>query len=618
MSALKSNSTKINTAVEFLGDVRSKGYSETILKKYLMEKRGLSAKEVEIAFLINKNRVEAAAKEKQGKPVKKDRERPEKPSSFSNRSQIQDVTFLLPSKQPAGTALINSFLDAEKTYCNILQCLEKEYHSELARYAYQNKFQMSRKEVEEIFTRIPELLKFHNGFFLDLKRGSNIGRIFVQQFKFFEGYAEYMKDCQQTVNKMRKYIQDSRLQTCIQKISKESVRRMWRNDDMVDLLLYPLDRIMHYRDFLKKLFAWADKTQTTEYELLGKASRRIGRVSVYIEKYKYGICNQNEMNKVQKFLNNQCDILAPERAIVRRGVMTRRTSGVLGRNKHYVFFLFNDMLLWTTKNGALQNALQLRSCEVMPSSAKNSAATKFEVVYRSEKHKTLRLECQTVNERNNWYEALRRTITTAKVKYSEAWSRSESLVNTKYSEYPDNMSDEDSKVLEPSDVSKGEDVERNVEPSEQLQDPYNKRYTVTSSFRIQEFKEIDPMGENVSQVSEQDVAFYQERKDFVAENSKTSSGCLSPFEKFGSKQVGEPDEGVIVMQSPDNSNHHNRGGSVVLVRKSTSREQSENKEDGFQSSDQSIKSSIVRRSGTKSPSSSKSTSQRFTIRLDGF
>merc|ERR1719385_478660 len=101
--------------------------------------------------------------------------------------------------------------------------------------------------------------------------------------------------------------------------------------------------------------------------------------------------------------------------------MTRRTSGWTGRNKHYVFFLFNDMLLWTNKNGILQNALQLRSCEVMPSSAKNFASRKFELVYRSEKHKTLRLECDTIKERNDWYAALKRTIIAAKVKYSKAW-----------------------------------------------------------------------------------------------------------------------------------------------------------------------------------------------------
>merc|ERR1719204_2769027 len=169
------------------------------------------------------------------------------------------------------------------------------------------------------------------------------------------------------------------------------------------------------------------------------------RVAAYIEKYKYGICNQNEMNKVQKFLGDQCDILAPDRAIVRRGMMTRRTSSWKW-NKRYVFFLFNDILLWTNKNGILQNALQLRSCEVMPSSAKNYPLKKFEVVYRGERHKTLRLECAKVHERNDWYAAIKRTVATAKMNYNRAWSKSEHIVSGNYKEYPDSFSEEENEA----------------------------------------------------------------------------------------------------------------------------------------------------------------------------
>jgi len=612
-SASRSRSTKITTAVEFLRDVNSKGYSQTILKKYLMEKRNLTSEEVDVAFLINSKRIKA---EKQLKPnqSKKDRDRPEKSTSFSGRNKVQDVTFLLPSKQVEGTKVINEFLDHEKAYCNILECLQKEYYSQLVRYAEQGKFHMSKKEVEEIFIRIPDLLKFHKGFLLDLGRGSNIGRMFVKLFKFFEGYADYMKDCQQTVNKMRKYIQDTRLYSCLVIIGEQSARP---NDDMVDLILTPLNRMLDYRDFLNTLLSWTDKTQTSDYEILGKAARRIGRVSNYIEKYKYGICNQNEMNKVQKFLGDQCDILAPERAIVRRGMMIRRTSGWTGRNKHYVFFLFNDMLLWTNKNGILQNALQLRSCEVMPSSAKNYAHRKFEVVYRGEKHKTLKLECNRVKERNDWYEAIKRTITTAKVKYSQAWSRSESLVGANYKEYPDNLSEEEIKVSDVPEFRPEDADNKRVEQSEQMDDPYNKRYTVTSSFRIQEFKEIDPMGDNLSQISEQDVAFHQERRN-LNENSMPSSTRLSPFEEVGKKFDKSTDENMIIMQSPESSISHSRSGSVVLVRKKSPKveQNDEVKEEGFEFFDRRKKSSIFRQSGIESKTDVKSSLHKF--RLDDF
>merc|ERR1719320_1164470 len=100
-----------------------------------------------------------------------------------------------------------------------------------------------------------------------------------------------------------------------------------RSDNMIDLLLKPLERILEYREFLERLLSWADRKQTSDFEILGKATRRIGRLANYIEKYKYGIYNKNEMNKVQRFLKDQSNVLAPDRFIVRRGMMTRRVSG---------------------------------------------------------------------------------------------------------------------------------------------------------------------------------------------------------------------------------------------------------------------------------------------------
>merc|ERR1719410_1144876 len=105
------------------------------------------------------------------------------------------------------------------------------------------------------------------------------------------------------------------------------------------------------------------------------------------------------MNKVQHFLDKQCDILAAHRRIIRRGMMIRRTTGMLARNKQYIFFLFNDVLLWATKKRELQNVVQLRNCEIMPSDQRDNAEKKFTVVSRGQRHKTLLLECVTKKQR---------------------------------------------------------------------------------------------------------------------------------------------------------------------------------------------------------------------------
>jgi len=604
--------SKITTSVEFLREVNAKGYSKTILRKYLIEKRGLSAEEVDVVFMINNNREEKTdgdikrSKLMKELPLKKNAtsERPER--SFAGRKLVQDVGYLVPRKQVAGQNLINDFLDREKQYCIILECLQKEYYQSLARYADQGKFDMTRKEIDAIFIRIPELLKFHKGFFLDLKRGSNIGRMFVRLFKFFEGYSEYMKDCQKTVNKMRSHVRDARLIFCLTLLSKRSIRQ---NEDMIDLLLYPLERIVDYSKFLSKLYSWADRNQTSDYELLGKASRRIGRVATYIEKYKYGICNRNEMNKVQRFLNDQCDILAPDRSIIRRGMMIRRTSGWTARNKHYVFFLFSDMLLWTTKNGILQNALQLRSCEVMPSKAKTNAIRKFEVHKKGHKPKTLLLECGNVTERNDWYAAMKKTISLAKERCSLAWSKSEPLSNTNYQEFSENISDDE----------KDFDEDR-VEQSEQVDDPYNNRYKVTSSFRMQEYKEIDPMDDNLSQISEQDEAFHKKHDNYPG--MLPTSAQLSPFGYTNVKNnhIRRVGDNVAKVHSTENcsSDKPSSNNSIMSTahRSSTGEQHHEVIEDSFEFFDkQRSKSNIIRR---PERACDKPKSSEFTIRLDEF
>merc|ERR1719419_1211845 len=185
----------------------------------------------------------------------------------------------------------------------------------------------------------------------------------------------------------------------------------------MDLILAPIFRIKEYKSFIDDLYNLADKNHETDYQYLGKASRRIGRVVRRVDIHKHGIINKNEMNRVQQFLDTQCNIIIPHRRIVRRGMMIRRTTTLIARNKFYLFFLFNDVLLWTTRKGELQNLVFLRDCEIRSSSSKTNATRKFEVLATGTEYKyqkLLKLECQEVRQRNEWYKVMEKEIALAK------------------------------------------------------------------------------------------------------------------------------------------------------------------------------------------------------------
>merc|ERR1719510_1248798 len=160
---------------------------------------------------------------------------------------------------------------------------------------------------------------------------------------------------------------------------------------------------------------------------MSKAARRVARVTTSIVRFKFGIFNKNEMIKIQSFLKNQYDIFSNERVIIHSGMMISHASSWTSKKKRCIFFLFNDILLKTNRNGVLQSVIWLESCWLTPSSSRRWRDRKFEITYHCKKSKLLKLECTTIRERDEWYEALKVTISAAKDTSSKLWPSSESL-----------------------------------------------------------------------------------------------------------------------------------------------------------------------------------------------
>jgi hypothetical protein len=542
----------VRTVAEFLNDSYLKGHDDADLRKYLIHTRGLSVQQVDEAFKIHKNRtnkrtitdslprsVIKMGRAKIECETSNDKERPEKVTTEYKKRGDDALSFLVPNKRSEGRELIKDLLNTEWNYCVVLWCLQNEYHSELVQQADQKKFSMTREEVDEIFRRTPELLRFHKAFYADVKKGGNIGRMFVRLLDFFKGYADYMKECTSTIRKMRDHTTDKRLWRSLKQIKLKSSRRQ---DDMVNLLLVPLDRIVDYKDFLNTLYGWADKAHKTDYELLGKASRRIGRIAKYVNEYKQGIFNRNEMNKVQCFLGKQYDILSPTRRIVRRGMIMRRTTGWMSRNKHWIFFLFNDVLLWTTRKGELLNVVQLRNCSLYASDCKSCPAKKFKVIVNMERNnrKILDLECKCKRQRDEWYSALEIGIQAAKESIAKAWSQGETtgLEVEKISDDEEeslnnaiNISDNELESKLPKEIN-----DACKEPDPLLDESYDDRYENSFNFAHQEFKEIDTMDETVSQISEFDQEFYLKHTKYREVRDDTTM-FMSPFRSGSNRSL---------------------------------------------------------------------------------
>jgi len=330
-----------------------------------------------------------------------------------NESLALAIKFLRPDKLEEGKRAITDFLRAEWLYCKVLECLSEEYWRPLTAMAVRGAIEMTPEEVATIFRYIPTLFRFHKFFFRDLNRGANIGWMFNGLLNFFNMYLEYTNDCALTVKTMQNYVLNKELHTSLMEIRNESSHP---NQDMVDLILEPLERISDYQKLLEQLHNWADQSQLLSFEALDKATRRIGRIAEHIEIHKYGILNKNEMNKAQWFFGKHRDIMAPNRVILRRGMMQCKTAKWVIRKKMCVFFLFNDILVWTAGKRKSTKVLTLWHSRVAKSS------TRKLLLLSAGQSIILYLECASQWERDKWFNAIKIAVNSARNAKVGSWT----------------------------------------------------------------------------------------------------------------------------------------------------------------------------------------------------
>jgi len=136
------------------------------------------------------------------------------------------------------------------------------------------------------------------------------------------------------------------------------------------------------------------------------------------------------MNKAQQWLGKQCSIYSKGRVLLRQGNVNCRTKGWTARSKISIFFLFNDILLWTSKKGELQSVNLIKNCNVRPSDSKIYPEKKFHVIFLDNKTRTLIVECNNKEDRDEWYNAIFKAVLEANSVPKEGFFEQRGLEST--------------------------------------------------------------------------------------------------------------------------------------------------------------------------------------------
>merc|ERR1719193_2466205 len=96
--------------------------------------------------------------------------------------------------------------------------------------------------------------------------------------------------------------------------------------------------------------------------------------------------------------------------------MNCRIGGLASRKNLYMFFLFNDALVFTRKNTEPAKVVKLWTCSVVKTSSR-----KFKVLNKGV-IKVLNLECKSEVERDEWFDAVEGAASRAFKSSVQTWS----------------------------------------------------------------------------------------------------------------------------------------------------------------------------------------------------
>ncbi|CAB4057845.1 FGD1 [Lepeophtheirus salmonis] len=319
--------------------------------------------------------------------------------------------------------IAKELLSTEEQYVRVLYLIDQVFHT---RVDQENRTQnlFSADVLPQMFANIKSIYKFHAEFLLPQLRermenwkGSNqrIGDIFVKFSPFFKMYTEYVKNFGSAIHLINHiYNKNSKFAGIMDDIHSMPE---CGNLSLQHHMLTPIQRIPRYemllKDYLKKLPEDSDDREDSEkaLHLVSTAAAHANDAMKRIEKFK-------KLLEVQECLSGTVDLVNPTRELVKEGKIVK-ISARSGDHQERYLFLFSDLLLLCsprlitnrvipsgTAPFRLRARFDVESIQVLEGDNLVTANS----FYIRDNHKSVELYTQTLEEKEDWLEALFQTI----------------------------------------------------------------------------------------------------------------------------------------------------------------------------------------------------------------
>uniref|UniRef100_A0A8C6TLE8 FERM, ARHGEF and pleckstrin domain-containing protein 2 n=1 Tax=Neogobius melanostomus TaxID=47308 RepID=A0A8C6TLE8_9GOBI len=259
--------------------------------------------------------------------------------------------------------IAKEILTTERTYLKDLEVITVWFRSAVIKENAMPEGLMSL-----LFSNIDPIYEFHRGFLKELDQRlalwsgrsnahvkgdyQRIGDVMLRNMNALKEFTSYLQKHDEVLTELEKATKRlKKLETVYKEFELQKVCYLPLNT----FLLKPIQRLMHYKLILERLCKHYSPNHK-DYDDCKEALKEVAEIAVQLQSSLIRLENFQKLTELQRDLIGIENLTAPGREFIREGCLYKLTKKGLQQR---MFFLFSDMLLYTSKGVTATNQFKV-------------------------------------------------------------------------------------------------------------------------------------------------------------------------------------------------------------------------------------------------------------------
>ncbi|XP_077463520.1 FERM, ARHGEF and pleckstrin domain-containing protein 2 isoform X2 [Stigmatopora argus] len=344
-------------------------------------------------------------------------------SEVGSNARVEEEEEGRRKRYPADKAyfIAKEILTTERTYLKDLEVITVWFRSAVIK-----ENAMPDGLMTLLFSNIDPIYEFHRGFLKELDQRlalwegrsnahvkgdyQRIGDVMLKNMSALKGFTSYLQKHDEVLTELEKASKRlKKLETVYKEFELQKVCYLPLNT----FLLKPIQRLMHYKLILERLckhYGSAHRHHTDCKEAL----KEVAEIAAQLQSSLIRLENFQKLTELQRDLIGIDNLTTPGREFIREGCLYKLTKKGLQQR---MFFLFSDMLLYTSKGVTATNQFKVHGQlplhgMIVEESEKEWAVPHCFTIYSA--HRTIVVAASSKVEMSKWIEDLNMAIDLAK------------------------------------------------------------------------------------------------------------------------------------------------------------------------------------------------------------